>query len=274
VNGEGTGRNGRLGELNPVLGTGVDAVGDSLAKLSCPYDPDRPLVRDSTGLRCDVCKRTFGWNGVCYDLRPDELRAGTSSWRPGDPGWESGLLRFVGGASAVRPDRPVDPAEEILDIGCGARAMGTYNLDAYVPDPLPKNFVLGTADRLPFLAKSFDVVVSRYVIEHVTDPPQFVRDCMRLARREVTIVTDNADWLGELVFRVIGRGRIFHPEHVYKWSVEYLRNLLDRVAPSAAAVELDTLSDTPAVRFVARYAQGPILGPLLHRDLVARIAVR
>jgi SAM-dependent methyltransferase len=274
VSARGTGRDRALGERYPVLGTGVDAVGDSLAKLSCPYDPDRPLLRDSAGLHCAVCGRTFGWNGACYDFRPDELRAGTSRWRPGDPGWNSGLLRFVGGASTARPDGPAGTGEEVLDIGCGARAMGTYNLDAYVPDPLPPNFVLGTADRLPFLAKSFDAVVSRYVIEHVTDPPQFVRDCVRLARREVTIVTDNADWLGELVFRAIGRGRIFHPEHVYKWSVEYLRNLLDRIAPGGASVELDTLSDTPAVRFVARYARGPILAPLLHRDLVARIAVR
>jgi SAM-dependent methyltransferase len=187
--------------------------------------------------------------------------------------WHEGSLRFFLGRSTPRPDRLVERPAEILDIGCGARPAGTFNLDAYVPEPLPQGFVLGTADRLPYLAKTFDVVVSRYVIEHVTDPPKFIRDCMRLARREVIIVTDNADWVGEIVFRLIGRGRIYHPEHVYKWSVEYLRNLLDRLDDVCADVELDTLSDTPIFRVLGLAAKGRILGPLLHRDLVARIAV-
>jgi SAM-dependent methyltransferase len=246
-----------------------------LSKLSCPYHPDEPLVVDSaeSALACAVCKRSFPWQGACFDLRSDELRSGTSPWRPGDPGWDDRLFRRFGGRSTVRPDPLRDPSLETLDIGCGARPAGDFNLDAYVPDPLPANFVLGSADRLPYLQKSFDVVVSRYVIEHLTDPPKFIRDCVRLARREVVIATDNADWLGELVFRFIGRGRIFHPEHVYKWSVEYFRNLFERVDGVRANVRLDTLSDTPIVRLMALAARGPVFGPLLHRDLVARIAV-
>ncbi len=272
-----TGRDRPLGEQRPVLEAVVAAsVDERFSKLSCPYDPDVPVLLDASqnALKCGTCRRVYPWNGVCFDLRYDELRAGVSRWRPGDPGWDEGWLRLVGGASTARPDPGRDPAEEVLDIGCGARPSGTYNLDAYVPEPVPPNFVLGTADRLPFLPKSFDSVVSRYVIEHVTDPPKFVRDCIRLARRRVTIITDNADWLGELAFRALGRGRIFHPEHVYKWSVEYLRNLLDRFDDVTATVELDTLSDTPIVRLVARAARGPILAPLLHRDLVARLLVR
>jgi SAM-dependent methyltransferase len=253
-----------------------EAFERAVAKFGCPYHPERGLrfeANDKT-LVCDECRRRFPWEGRCFDLRPDDLRSNASEWVPGDPGWDDRHLWLIGANSKRRPDGTIDVASDVLDIGCGATPAGSFNLDAYVPEPVPPNFVLATADLLPFKAKTFDCVVSRYVIEHVTDPVHFVRECVRLARREITIVTDNADWLGEIAFRIAGRGRIFHAEHVYKWSVEYLRNLLQRFDGIEATVELDTLSDTPIVRLVARAARGPILGPLLHRDLVARIVVR
>jgi SAM-dependent methyltransferase len=251
----------------------AEAATNLLRKLACPYDPDEPLRSDgpAQSLSCPVCRRDYRWNGSCFDLRTDELRLGTSRWQPGDPGWDDRHLWGIGGRSKRRPDPPLDALLEILDVGCGVRPAGQFNLDAYVPQPLPSNFVLGAADMMPYLPKTFDVVVSRYVIEHLTDPPKFIRDCVRLARREVVIVADNADWLGEVFFRLIGRGRIFHPEHVYKWSVEYFRNLFERIDGVRAHVQLETLSDTPIVRLAAKAAHGPVLGPLLHRDIVARI---
>jgi hypothetical protein len=68
----------------------------------------------------------------------------------------------------------------------------------------------------------------------------------------------------------VRRGRIYHPEHVYKWSVEYLENLCKRFDVSAE-VRLETLSDTPIVKLIGALGKGPVLAPLLHRDLRARL---
>ena len=246
------------------------------AKLACPYDPDVPLFPDgpTQSARCAACGRAFGLRDGVLDLRPDALRDGTASWTPGpQDDWNPGALGAILRGARAKSNDAVASGLETLDIGCGARASGTVNIDVYVPDPLPPNFVLAAADQLPFLAKTFDRVVSRYVIEHVTEPAQFITACLRLARQEVDVLTDNGDWIGELAFRLIGRGRIFHPEHVYKWSAEYLRNLCARFDVESV-VTLETLSETYAVRLCGFAARGRVLAPLLHRDLRARLIPR
>jgi SAM-dependent methyltransferase len=258
----------RDAEISPLSAETLSDV------LSCPYHPDVPLDLEVDSATCSACGRRFFRTTAGLDLRPDELRDGTARWKPGEPGWNPGVLRFFGGASRRRGAAPPEGSLEILDIGCGVHPTGTVNVDVYVPDPLPNNFLLAAADRLPFLAKTFDVVTSRYVIEHLTDPAEFIRRCLRLARREVVIVTDNGDWLGEIALRILGTGRIYHPEHTHKWSVEYLRNLCGRFEDCDSTVKLDTYSDTPVVRLLAWAARGRVLAALLHRDLEARLALR
>jgi SAM-dependent methyltransferase len=244
-----------------------------LSRLRCPYDA-MSVHLQGLALKCSACERYFPWNGFAFDLRPDELRAGRSRWSPGPQHWDAGWLRIFGFGRRAR-NSPREANCEILDIGCGSRPTGSINVDAYMPEPLPPNFILASAERLPFAAKSFDVVRSRYVIEHLTEPTSFIRDCLRLARSEVEIVTDNGDWLGEIAFRLLGRGRIFHPEHVYKWSAEYLLNLCKRIdADVAADVTLLTLSNTLPVKALSLLGRGPILGALFHRDICVRLRHR
>jgi SAM-dependent methyltransferase len=242
-------------------------------KLSCPYDPDVPLFPHGPTRTpsCSACGRAYHETSGVFDLRPDDLRSGTANWQPGPQEWNPGALELLVGKSQSDVSRP--DGRETLDIGCGARATGTVNIDVYAPDPLPQDFVLAAADRLPFLPGTFDRVVSRYVIEHVTEPASFISSCLRLSRSEVDIITDNADWIGEVVFRVAGRGRIFHPEHVYKWSVEYLKNLCARFDVDST-VTLETLSETFAVKLCGMVGRGKILAPFLHRDLCARLRIR
>lgn len=102
---------------------------------------------------------------------------------------------------------------QVLEIGCGSNPRGSVNMDVYIPDPLPPNFILGSAELVPFRPKSFDLLTSQFVIEHVLEPARFITSQVLRARQMVEIITDNSEWIGETWFRAFGTGRIFHDEH-------------------------------------------------------------
>lgn len=83
----------------------------------------------------------------------------------------------------------------LLDAGCG-RSLELYNrfrdraslivgMDLYCPAPSQGNtrkFVCGDVSRLAFKAESFDVVISRSVVEHLEDPAGFYSEVNRVLR--------------------------------------------------------------------------------------------
>jgi hypothetical protein len=158
----------------------------------------------------------------------------------------------------------------ILDVGCGENAKGNVNIDQYVPKKIPANFILCSAEKLPFREASFGCVRNSYVIEHLLDPPDFINECTIIATKKVVIITDNSDWLGELYFRLVGSGRIFHPEHCYKWSVEYMRTLLSRLGIKAVVTPCN-LSPTSIVKFFSSFGKLPRIGILFYRDISVEI---
>jgi len=160
----------------------------------------------------------------------------------------------------------------ILDIRCGENAKDNVNIDCYIPKKIPVNFVLGSAERLPFKEKSFDCVRSSYLIEHLLDPVNFIQNCTKIATKKIVIITDNSDWLGELYFRLVGSGRIFHAEHCYKWSVEYMRTLLSRLGKKAI-VKPCNLSPTLIVKFLSLLGNLPRIGILFYRDIYVEVKI-
>ena len=86
----------------------------------------------------------------------------------------------------------------ILDVGCGENAKGNVNIDQYVPKKIPANFILCSAEKLPFRKASFGCVRNSYVIEHLIDPVKFINECTIIATEKVVIITDNCDWVGVL----------------------------------------------------------------------------
>ena len=86
----------------------------------------------------------------------------------------------------------------ILDVGCGNRPRGTVNIDLYLgptehteePIQLHKtpNLVHATAEALPFRDKSFDLVFSDNLLEHLSDPLAALREFLRVGRRVRAIV--------------------------------------------------------------------------------------
>jgi len=98
------------------------------------------------------------------------------------------------------------PGERLLDAGCGrymqfskALAATAHVVGIDLEETLETHNerapfgVRGDLNRLPFAAESFDIVISRSVVEHLDDPPVVFREFARVLRPggKVVIVTPN-----------------------------------------------------------------------------------
>lgn len=211
-------------------------------------------------------------NFLTYEVRDAKLidtESGSQlGWAPGlrywTPGYFIKLLQF--GYGNEREREAIDIASVMLDVGCGGNAQGHINTDVYIPDPLPKNFVLASAEKLPFKSDSIDIVRSAYVIEHNPHPALMLREHVRICKDKVIAYTDNSDWLGAILLRVFNTGYIFHDEHYYKWSKEYMINLVRRLN-FKGEVTLFNGSPSIFVKLFSLFKVIPRVAPLFLRDL-------
>ena len=80
----------------------------------------------------------------------------------------------------------IDPAERFQDAGVRlGRERGLSHL----------HFALADGMALPFGDRSFDLVLSHAVIEHVADAPKYLRECARVLTRGVHVYLSTAPYL-------------------------------------------------------------------------------
>lgn len=259
-----------------------------IQKLVCPYDHSKVVLREEKYFECERCGRHYPIRkeGIA-DFLPDNLRSyeefeksveftvktkeNTGQWRPGlrywTPGFLARIIRFGKGTGRLSDKRA---GMTMLDVGCGGSAQGDFNVDVYIPNPLPQNFVLASAELLPFKDNAFDIVRSAYVIEHNLFPTEMIKEHFRVCRKMVKTYTDNSDWLGLVIFRILNTGSIFHDEHYFKWSKEYLNNLIDRLG-FKGKVWLFNSSPSAIIKSIAILGNLPRIGPLFYRDLGVEI---
>jgi len=117
----------------------------------------------------------------------------------------------------------------ILHIGCGENDYGDVLMDILPPIGYKKKFIKHSAEEpLPFKDNEFDEVFSQMLIEHLRNPDDFIAECCRVAKKKVTIITDNCEYIGRIYYRQFTNiGSIRHPEHKYSWSLENFTNLID-----------------------------------------------
>lgn len=262
-----------------------------LQKLACPYDHNDLVLKTTETdefLLCNECKRKYEINNNIPNLLPDDIKSITKvfdnkkdndgQWLPGYRGWKPNIVTRLlsfglkkGGGRIKEKILPNTNDYSILDVGCGDDYNGDVNVDVYVPNPIPPNFVLASAEKLPFKDSSFVTVRSAYVIEHCLYPVDFIKEEIRVCKEQVKIYTDNSDWLGVFVYRLLNAGSIFHDEHYYKWSKEYLKNILNRLNIIGDVVTLNT-SPALLIKIFAMLGRLPRIGTIFQRDLYVYIS--
>jgi SAM-dependent methyltransferase len=95
---------------------------------------------------------------------------------------------------------PVSAEALVMEVGSGGNPYPRANvlLDAYedtrerhwVPLKSDRPTVLGFVESLPFKDKSFDFVIASHVLEHSTDPENFLRELQRVAKAGYIEVPD------------------------------------------------------------------------------------
>jgi len=112
---------------------------------------------------------------------------------------ESWLMRLLKKAglnrlawSVRRLHCPVTREALVLDVGSGGNPYPRANvlLDAYEDTPerfyLPlikdRPMVLGAAEQMPFRDNAFDFVIASHILEHTSEPEQFISELMRVSK--------------------------------------------------------------------------------------------
>jgi ubiquinone/menaquinone biosynthesis C-methylase UbiE len=102
----------------------------------------------------------------------------------------------------------------MLEVGCGAanilqhheelqsRYTGCDFSETLIKEnsskyPLANFDVIKTANQLPYSDETFDLVFSVYVIEHTTNPPGFLNECLRVLKKGGTLIILCPDFLGQ-----------------------------------------------------------------------------
>lgn len=249
--------------------------------ITCPYhsniDFDMSIKEEHNDeiiegvLICPECNRKFKITDGIPIIVPDDFGY-DKNWKPGARYWDvGGITKLLSRTKKRRFE--IDQDKLSLDIGCGEYGEGGVNIDVYFPAKPQKNFILASAELLPFKDKSFDIVKSSYVIEHLLSPKRFIIENCRISKNEVIIITDNSEWVGDLFFRFIGTGRIFHDEHCYRWTVEYLQNLIKRLG-FKTEVKACNFSPSFFVRLVFVLGKLPRIGVWFCRDIYADIKMK
>jgi len=256
--------------------------------LSCPYHQNNDLritVKNKNEedilegkLVCSLCKRTFPIIAGIPHLLPDELLKKNTSqsyekWQIGERPWQPDFVSAM--LSGIKTKKPKDLITDqfCLNIGCGERSdlgINIVNVDIYIPQNMPQNFILASAEYLPFKENTFDIVESSYVIEHLIRPADFIQKQVAISKHKVIIVTDNSEWIGDLWFRITHNGRIFHSEHYYRWTVEYLENLIKRLGYKSV-VKACNLSPSYIVKIISKLGRLPRIGRCFYRDIIGEI---
>src|SRR5512147_3090008 len=163
----------------------------------------------------------------------------------------------------------------ILDVGCGSRFKGDVNTDIFGggwnrqeadqcrgefvdPHKIP-NFIVASAEFLPFMENSFDVVLSSHTIEHVSNPFRMLAELVRVSKRKVVVKCPHR--LGS------GAHRPFHVNYFdEEWFVKSSLTLAVYVKAFVSSTD-----DAPITQRVFQITPKP-LKRLFSRNILYRVA--
>ncbi len=128
-------------------------------------------------------------------------------------------------AEIILQSLEIKPSDVLLDVGCGtARSLSVFGCRKFGIDPafeLLKQaeipVVQGFAERLPFSANSFDVVLSLTAIHNFDDVQQAINEMLRVSRRDVVISvlrkTRNFKEIEQIITAVLSPSKRVEEQH-------------------------------------------------------------
>lgn len=98
-------------------------------------------------------------------------------------------------AELILKNIEVKPSDELLDVGCGtAKYLSLFSCKKTGIDPATELLkqadipvTHGVAEKLPFSADSFDIVLSLTAIHNFDDPKQALNEMLRVAKRDIVV---------------------------------------------------------------------------------------
>lgn len=113
--------------------------------------------------------------------------------------------------------------QKILDLGCGNdKQGGAFGVDIDKKSQADMIYDLNEFP-YPFETNSYETVFSKYVIEHLENPLEFLKECKRIAINKVVVITDNQTSL-----HYIFDGRQQSVEHLFAWNDHNIIKLFKR----------------------------------------------
>jgi len=209
-------------------------------------------------------------------------------------------IKEVNGPFDAMIGEQITPTSLVLDAGCSRGdpdlpSMGTgyktfgsdMDLLGLRANFLADGVVLSPLDRLPFADGVFDVVVSKWVAEHLEHPERDFRECARVLKPggALVLLTPNAHSIFTLISRAIPyrlkqviKGRLFqgHEEDTFRtWYRANTRRQLARLTKEAGFREARFvllpgmwtffIFNRPLARFVRYLEHGQMAIPGLRR---------
>jgi len=130
---------------------------------------------------------------------------------------------------------PNKPHQQILDIGCGDGVLLSliknatlYGIDldkdslSYAATKVKAKLVQATADKLPFKANFFDVVLATEIIEHLEQPEKLIQEAKRVLKPSGCLI---------LTTPVKQPGKLIDKLHVQEFTVKDLNQILSQYFP-------------------------------------------
>jgi|SRR5579884_145889 len=129
--------------------------------------------------------------------------------------------------------------QSVLDVGCGYGAYGRALADegvqcagcdvnfSYLQEAQRHGLPVTAVDSvLPFADRTFDSVMLLEVIEHVPAMQNLLRECFRVARKNVLVTVPNAENIDLMKANDVTYAHMLSSDHVNFFDLESLRTLL------------------------------------------------
>jgi len=137
------------------------------------------------------------------------------------------------------------------DLGCGHnKRRGAFGVDANIDSQANLIWDLNTFP-YPLKTNSYDMVFSKFCIEHLDNPLEFLKECKRIAKKKVIIITDNATSLHYIFGHRFKSCGMDH--HLYSWNDIQIRRLFVRAGMGNIKITRINFPRNKWKRFIAYY---------------------